>query len=317
MLVKSGRIYQEISPVFSPLDSVCRWFFLPDKKKKQIPLIVILAPPRSGSTLTYQLLTSGIENFHLTNIWNLLYATPFIGASVSEKLIARKSVSTFSSNHGFVPGLTGEAEGLKFWKYWMGQTLEEEQQKIKINKLRKLANIIYRLGYKYDKSFITGYLGHVFSVNELREAFNHVIFIHLTRDLLSNAYSVYQISPKNWFSTKPQGVDMDIPRNNQIVQQLISIHKNILHYSQDDTCIIKYEDLCADPLKIIDEILDFGTKKQLHFQKSKYVNMIPGHFEFNKTKPAMNEITGGLYEILHNEISKCTENERIFFNKIL
>ncbi|MGM0520219.1 MAG: hypothetical protein ACQERD_11335, partial [Campylobacterota bacterium] len=120
--VKTGRFIQKYYHLFSFLDKI----FI-QTKTDSVPVICIVAPPRSGSTLTYQILTQALENFHLTNFSNLLYATPTLGFKLQNKL-CQNYLSSFSSSHGFVPGLCGEAEGLKFWQYWLNQGLVENNE---------------------------------------------------------------------------------------------------------------------------------------------------------------------------------------------
>src|SRR6056297_3856002 len=94
LLTKLGRRYQDISPVFRFIDYPFR--ALTNKRESNVPAVFLVAPPRSGSTLTYQLLTHSFENFHLTNIWNLLYSTPILGSILSEKFCYNK-VTEFKS----------------------------------------------------------------------------------------------------------------------------------------------------------------------------------------------------------------------------
>lgn len=142
IFTKIGRVYQKYSQIFFPIDVLFQFLI---KEKKDFPAIILLAPPRSGSTLAYQVITSGIKNFHLTNIWNLLYTTPTIGGLLSKK-ICKNYQSNFQSEHGFVPGLCGEAEGLRFWSYWIGQSLTENQNSYtQIQKSRYLYKILKKI----------------------------------------------------------------------------------------------------------------------------------------------------------------------------
>jgi hypothetical protein len=224
------------------------YLLIPFLKKKPVSLICIVASPRSGSTLTYQFLTSVFENHHLTNLSNLLYATPILSAQI-EKKVCKNYVSDFTSNQGFVDGVCGEAEGLKFWSYWMGQGLDEDPESLKGDKLDKLYN---RLQYASGKPYITGYLGHVFSMDLLRSHFDKVLFIHLERDLLSNSYSLFKLSQNGLYSTKPtvcqQKYYPDI--HEQVVDQITQIHKVIEKSTENDTLKISYEELCQDSNKM-------------------------------------------------------------------
>ena len=196
MLVKLGRGFQNGYKYMSFLDvlAVAPLLF---KKSASCPVICIVAPPRSGSTLSYQVITTLIENLHLTNIWNLLYSTPIMACSISNAL-CKSYNAKFKSDNGFVQGICGESEGMRFWEYWSGQGLIEDPGGIDEKQLQKLYRAMSKISD--GKVFVTGYIGHAFCMNSLRKAFPEIIFVHVTRDLLSNAYSIYERSIKGWFS---------------------------------------------------------------------------------------------------------------------
>lgn len=314
-IVKAGRVYQSISPLFGPIDILYRKIAF-NKPSANPPVIVLLAPPRSGSTLTYQLLTSAFKNFHLTNIWNLLYATPAIGAVISENKRKKNPISAFQSKRGFVPGLTGEAEGLKFWSYWIGQGLVQKTDVIKNKKFERFSGIISKLSGKLQKPFICGYLGHVFCVNELRKYFQNVLFIHLTRDLLSNACSIYKVAPNNYFSVLPNSVNLNAQdRYQQIAKQIISVHNTILKSRESDTFQISYEEICSNPNQFINEFSMFAKKRGVELQKINE-NILPSSFPVSYTRcsPKTNK---SLLSELAKEIEKVNPSYQNELKKLI
>jgi hypothetical protein len=311
-----GRIYQRFSPVWSFLDyPIEKLRSLLNKSVKPAPVIILLAAPRSGSTLTYQILTSAIKNVHLTNIWNLLFATPVLGGLIAKKL-AKNYKSSFTSQKGFVPGLSGEAEGLKFWEYWSGQGLEE-QPVLKEKKLSILARKIEVLTNSSNAAFITGYLGHIFSVNSLRKVFPKVIFIHLYRDLLGNAHSIYKLSPEEWLSTRPAKFTDDylksINRHQAVVEQVISIHKKILETTtEEDTIRISYSEMCANPKKAVEKIVTFAKSKGVKLTLSSQ-DILPTNFRPSATYPNQSEDTLILHQYIQQELEKDQKLNNLFF----
>ena len=262
-MVKLGRVYQDLSPAWGFIDKIAT-----RQTDHKATVICLLAPPRSGSTLTYQILNAGLENFHLTNIWNLFYATPAIGGMVSERL--SKSYQTdYKSQYGFVPGLAGEAEGLKFWSYWTGQGMEEGAP-FNVEKARKLEKVINQLSSQRKGAFVTGFLGHVFCVEELRGTFENIVFIHLQRDLLSNASSLYKGRADIGFSTKPRAIEnMSLNDPSRVAKQLISIHNEIFENSKEDTLQINFSEICQDPSNVLDKIVKFCADRKLSIQRKK------------------------------------------------
>jgi len=308
LFVKFGRIFQDGYKYLSFLDYFVTVPLLL-KKKNSVPLVCIVAPPRSGSTLTYQSLIGQINNFHLTNIWNLLYATPAIGALVS-RFTCRNYKSAFQSHNGFVPGVCGESEGMKFWTHWSGQSLVQSEGALDVEKLSKLYSALQKVGQ--NKVFISGYLGHAFSMNALRRVFPDIIFIHVTRDLLSNAYSIYQRSGSGWFSLKPETLQGKTfhSTHEQVVEQLFAIHAAILQSSKSsDTMQIKYEEICEDPQAAIDKIIGFSAQQSVELEKSADTIQC---FQTKKVTSSTNSDTRCLQQFIDKKILERSQNSGFF-----
>ena len=180
-----------------------RWVEIFFKKNKldRYPMIAVISAPRSGSTLTTQILARGTKSLYLTNLWNLLYALPLIGGFLSSNKQVRKK---FQSNLGWVDGIYGESEGMRFWEYWIGQSLEEPLKKVPSSRVNYIKKVFGRL--LKNNLMIVSYLGHAFSVQELRNMFPGIIFIYLKRDKIDNLNSIINVNKdRDWFSLKPIG----------------------------------------------------------------------------------------------------------------
>ena len=296
LLVGFGRFFQKIPPFFF---SWIELFFY-KKDIKRYPIIVIVSAPRSGSTLTYQILSRGIQSVFLTNIWNLLYALPLIGGLITKRSQSVKN--DFVSDRGLVPGIYGEAEGLKFWKYWSGQGLEEIDYKIPIKKVKYLRKVFGVL-LKNDLPMISGYLGHSLSINNLRKIFPGVLFIYLKRDKLSNIYSMYNTGKEfDWFSLYPKEwkQSLSLPIHERFVWQYNKIESKIeSEISNKDTLIVNYEDICLNPKKFLNDVKIFSEKHNIYLKLN--LNNIPESFNISEIYPNHNEDSKIIYNLLQNE----------------
>ncbi len=309
--VKIGRIFQKISPLFRFIDFIPYCFYKRIlKKPSKYPTIILLAPPRSGSTLMYQILSSGIKNIHLTNIWNVLFANPLIGGLISDKMAGDNYISDFKSNKGFVDGLNGEAEGLKFWSFWAGQTMDELKN-VEKKRLNYLLNVIELLKKKLKKPFISGYLGHVLAISQLKNKFRDVLFIYLRRDLLDNAFSLYNLSPENMFSTKTKETgEKNLNRYQQIAIQLISIHEKIMNSIENKVFKTSYRELCENPKSILTEFQKFAQQSGYQIELKK-IDDIPDEFEYKTLKKDENPDITELKKALQAELKKTTVQKQL------
>ncbi len=295
VLMSVLRSIQEKYKYFGFLDRIVHPFF---KRDGNVALLCILAPPRSGSTLIYQVLSSAFSGYNLRNISNFLFATPGIGYLATKK-ICRKYESSFCSERGFVPGLCGEAEGMKFWQYWLGQGLKQRPELLNIERLRDLKMVLDRTG---ESLMITGYLGHVFAISALREVFPKVLFIHLQRDLLSNAYSLLKLtSGFKPFSTCPawvKGKDYD-SKHRLVVDQVQSIHEIISAEDSEDMMAVRYEDLCDNTHGTLCEIKK--KAEELGISLSRKGDILKS-FSKQIVSPNHDEDSAQLHQIIKNTL---------------
>lgn len=303
ILLRIARLFQSIPPFFFT------WIEIFFKKNyiKTYPLIILVSPPRSGSTLSYQLLSRGTRSLYFTNIWNLFYSLPIIGGLISKN--NRDNRSNFTSDRGLVGGIYGEAEGLKFWRYWTSQGLEESNKTLPLRRIKYLRKVFGRLLSK-DYPMVTAYLGHSFSINKLRKIFPGCMFIYLKRDKLSNIYSMLQTYKEfeqerrnfNWMSLKPLGWKNKInePILNKVIWQYNEIVKRIENDILDnDTLIVQYEEICENPKGFLQDVKSFAMRKNIDITLT--LDNIPESFNVSQIKENENLDTKKISDLIKDE----------------
>ena len=302
ILLSLARIFQSIPPF------LLSWieFSFPKKKSDLYPIIFIIAPPRSGSTITYQLLNRGTRSLYLSNFWNLLYALPYIGGRYVKSVSVNR---IFKSDKGLVSGLSGESEGMKFWSYWMGQGLLEKKNVVPKKRVKYIKSVFSFLLSKQNP-LISGYLGHAFSVNFLRENFPGSIFVYLKREELSNVYSMIKTYNEfkehrkefNWMSLKPIGWEEKLEEDvvDKVLWQYKSIKQKIeSEISLEDTIIVNYEDICNNPHKFLKKIKEFAKEHEIDLKL--YLENIPNNFHVSKINPDKDEIAKQINQLLNEK----------------
>ena len=302
ILLSFARVMQSIPPVF------LTWieFLIPKKKSNTFPIIFIISSPRSGSTITYQILNRATRSLYLSNIWNLLYALPYIGGKSTKDVSKNKD---FKSDSGLVSGFSGESEGMKFWSYWMGQNLEDRENIVPEKRLKYIKSVFSTL-LKKDKPMISGYLGHAFSVDFLRKNFPGCMFVYLKRDEMSNIYSMIRIYKEfektrknfNWISLKPIGWQDKIEEEviDKIFWQYKSIKQKIeSEISEEDTIIVDYKDICNNPYKFLKQIQEFAKEHEIDLQL--YLENIPDSFHVSKINRDKDELAKQISQLLNEK----------------
>ena len=306
-IISIGRLYQKISIVLSPFDRLMFALF-GRKSAASPPVICILACPRSGSTLTYQLITTYINSTYLSNLQNLLFATPYFGIRISNRAIS-KHRSTFNSKYGFVAGLSGEAEGLKFWCYWTGQDLNENSTWDN----KRAERLSARLANSIDngKSLVTGYLGHVFCIEEMRNLFKNIRFVYLKRNLVDNAISILKANDTEVFSSKPDLTYSNNPLE-RVSQQLLRIHYLIFISRKEDYINLKFSDILNSPKRAMDKILkSFDCNDISVSKKSGHMN----NFVPKESSPSSKYRRADVAQAL--ELHLSTYSDQLFVNEMM
>lgn len=267
-------------------------------------LVIILALPRSGSTLIYQCFIHGLQPLYLSNLWNLWYSLPCLGGSLSARMCATYQ-SEFQSSQGFVQGICGPAEGLRFWSYWCGCGLDEVrdvhvQDVVLTRRVRYLRRTLSLLTTP-EKPFVCGYIGHALAVERLRLWFPEAIFVRLHRDPLSNAASILRSRQKGscgWFSVFPKECEGVKGANEytQAAAQVYWLNRRLKVLENDEQTIhISYEDLCIKPRRVFQRVVDLCNEKGMRL---KLRQELPESFDYKEVHGDENEDVASLGQAL-------------------
>lgn len=272
--------------------------FISRVKNSEIKMLCILALPRSGSTLTYQSIIHRFDTAYLSNLGNLLYQLPLVGFRLS-KWWCRNHVSDFTSNHGFVSGLCGPAEGLKFWSYWMGCSLDERksQEPKNFTKRKEYLRKCFACIGTAERPVLSGFLGHSLIPRVIDNELPGTVFIRLRRDPLSNAVSILKAKRKagqKWFSIFPKEC-LSVISNSEherVASQVYWLNKRLDEQcSNMETYYLNYEDLCKNPTFELGKLQEYCIKQGVRLT---FNNEMPSHFK---------------YQVIHPE--KCRDAELI------
>jgi len=290
-----------------PLESL--WMRVSNRRDAKPRMVILLALPRSGSTLTYQVLVHGLKPVYLSNIGNLFYQVPLFGGLVSKRRCAGYR-SDFRSSQGFVTGACGPAEGLRFWSYWCSQGLDELDvpaigEKTLVRREEHLRRVFSCLSSR-SSPYVTGYLGHVLAWERLRSLFPEALFVRLHRDPVSNALSLLRSRPNEddgWFSVRPKECDGLEARDRhfQVAAQVYWLNKRLQGIAKDDVVHLQYEDLCRNPSVELDRVASACNARGMTLSPS---DDLPASFEYKVADPACDQDAARIRQALDELESK-------------
>lgn len=285
--VTFARMFQRL-----PLDWLRKFEINLLNGKSHSNFVILIAPPRSGSTLLYQSLIHATDLGYLSNVGNALYKLPAIStAFMTSKSFGRKS--DFVSNLGFSNGIFGPSEGQLFWEKWTASYLQENAHSSEAFNSPELDYFERVLAYleSNGKTLCSGYVGHVLYRKKLSDRFPNAIFVRLKRDKIDHAMSIFRIleaGELDWFSVFPkecQGVKFD-SNLEKAAHQVFWINKRMNHeITAGRDIVIRYEDLCENPNKCMDGIVGYLRAEGLGVNK---LRDLPEKFSA-KTSPVEKE----------------------------
>src|SRR6056297_1412323 len=122
-----------------------KWVLMNSRKQLQNPPVFIMGPPRSGTTLLYQLLTQTCHFSYFSEFAASYNTFPFLATYLKKKHFGKDNQS-FKSDFGRPRGLFAPSEAGEIWNRWFPAEYKESYNYVDENHLdEKQKKHIYQL----------------------------------------------------------------------------------------------------------------------------------------------------------------------------
>jgi len=238
------------------------------------PPIFIIALPRSGSTLLYQLIASRLDVCYFQNYMMHVPEAPVSSAALLSRLVQLRPSIVFESNYGVTHGWRSPAQGYEIWNRWLPPEVDWIPagylgQEI----LQDMRRTILSLQRVCKAPFLNKWQRHSLRIGALHEAFPNCVFVNLRRDPAHVALSIlrgrrrFLGDERKWLSARPRAC--------QHIDELTPVEQVCaqVHYLEQEisdafgslrtarTIDIEYEDICISPRSQMDRISEFYTRE--------------------------------------------------------
>lgn len=230
----------------------------------EYPPVFIIGPPRSGTTMLFQLLAQSINCVYINNLMALL---PCWMVALS-KVGNMQSKDFKESDFGFVPGILSPNEAGPIFRYWFEDNSALKREAVK--------TVVAKLSDKHGAYFLSKNLFNVFRIEAILETFPNAKFIVSRRNYNFLAQSIYLARIKqsknkkdNWFSVRPPGYEkmLSLPVIDQIIWQIeqVELQTQRLYKSSNVSNFleVRYEDMCSQPKVMLNTMSKFVGGKLL------------------------------------------------------
>jgi hypothetical protein len=280
------------------------------------PLILVMGPLRSGTTLFMQWLANTGLVAYPTNLLSRFYGAPIIGAKIQLLLTDprfnfRDELGEFAqqceylSENGKTRGVLAPNEFWYFWRRFLADprrdvwTNEELNQSMDTRTM--LAELVGMMRV-YQKPFAAKGMLFNYNIPFLDSIFDKVLFVHVKRDLVTNVASVLE-ARKRQLGSEESWYSFYIPEYNELKSlNPISQATGQVHYinkaieaglervSASRKLIVQYEEFCQSPERVFERL----KQKEVFCQDCTYLGpasfKIPREVEASFSDAVLGEI---------------------------
>lgn len=258
----------------------------------RFPLVLIVSPPRSGSTLLLQWLAKTGLTAYPSNLLSRFYAAPIIGAQVQrmladERLDFREETAglrdgiSFTSNNGKTSGALAPNEFWYFWRTFV-QGAEDSvwttdflQQNMDGDALR---SALVGMSEVFGAAFAAKGMIFNFSLPYLSSLLENLVVIRLSRDPVATVQSILAARVRQygndatWYSFRtPDAVRLErLDPLDQVAGQVVSMLRGIdagldaIHGDRVVDC--RYEAFCRDPRETFEKLAAILGRRDIDYR---------------------------------------------------
>lgn len=266
------------------------------KKNVQIPFapIFIIGPPRSGTTLIYQIMTKALHLCYFNNLLKYFPCCPILTSLITQHFGANRGSKNYSSYYGETTGWSNPYQGYLIWLRWFPSDPSYIGSGFHNSVLKQeIRSTVAHMENIFNVPFVNKWPVNSVRILPFAEAFPNGVFIRVKRDPVMIAQSIlhgrreYWNDEGRWISAKPSNYEEIIQKTNieQVCDQVYYIEKDIERDSEivgvEKFLDIEYNELCASPKNVINKIKDFYNQRSNGYLLSDRHNP-PNKFDHQK-----------------------------------
>ena len=267
------------------------------------PTVFIFGLPRSGTTLTYQLISQCLKIGYIDNLIARFWLAPLHGIALSQTVLGSLREANFDSEFGYSNGPYGPHEFGYFWNHWLKMNSVDDM--IIFNRPKPhidwsgLGQMVQKMQGLFGSgiAFKTIHAGG--HIEAFAGTFRMPIFVYIERAPTDVALSVlaarkacYGCADVWWSTYPPNYHDLKkLKYDHQIAGQVLSLqraYERALNLVESKLVLrLNYERLCKEPGIILEEVVQ--RVQQIYGVNIGVRLTPPRKFEFRTRPRALDE----------------------------
>ena len=251
-------------------------------KPMEYPLILVMGPSLSGTTLFTQWLANTGLVAYPTNLLSRFYQAPILGAKIQLLLTDplfnfRNELGEFlqqveyKSENGKTKGVLAPNEFWYFWRRFLADPSRDVWSDDELNStmdIKTLKAELIGIMDVFQKPFAAKGMLFNYNIPFLNSIFDNVLFVQMNRQSAANVASILK-ARKRQFGSEDQWYSFKIPEYEQLqnldpvsqvagqvrlINQAVSSGLSVVDESRK--LVIQYEDFCAQPEDVYRMVID-------------------------------------------------------------
>ena len=240
--------------------------------EERYPTLHVIGAPRSGTTLLYQLVASGLEVGYVNNLVAAFWRAPATGIRLSRKLRLHAE-SSFDSSFGRTRGIQEPHEFGYFWNHHLrypdlSERPAGHEETIDWAGLRR---VVVNMAHAQGGPIAFKPMLLVWHLEAMVRHMPRTCYVWIRREQRDTALSLMKMrlglrgSYEAWASLRPRA-DLDAePPWRQVAAQVVLLERTIEEAARrlgpEHVLPVRYERMCAEPTAVLEEIRDLMGAK--------------------------------------------------------
>lgn len=221
------------------------------------PPLFIVGPPRSGTTVIYLYLVNSLQFGYFPNVSKRHPEAPFVYAMFTA--LSKSYEPTYENRYGVVEGAMAPSDGWSIFHRWFPRY--DRGQAVQVDSLGELRGVVRLFEKLFRAPFLNKNNNHPSRISQLAQLFPRAIFVHVTRETVSNVLSLMEarqahgVKLNEWWSAVPrQSKRLFDSYLEQVTYQIVDAHEEIgeslAKISSDRYTTAQYKEFCSEPAKL-------------------------------------------------------------------
>ena len=241
-----------------------------DIRGSSLPVILIVGPPRGGTTLVYQALASTLPVSYFNNFSALFPRSPISSSQLFNQVWSHQNTPfDFKNYYGNTRRLSDPNDGFHVWDRWLGKNRYEPKRALSIAEKEDMKAFFQAWLAVFKQPFLNKNNRNLYCMDLLSQCLDNIYFIVVRRDPVFIAQSLFIARQKiqgnqeiGWGLgadqlSSHQGPDAAFRSvAEQVALIYDGLHQQLQKINSKQVIDVQYEEFCLDPNQIVAQIYD-------------------------------------------------------------